>query len=152
MTLELALDGLKGVVAGDLVDIGEIVRGGFAGIGTSVHGRDCSGPSDSSNRCATRFVLARDHAVSDARPSTSTAAPQAVITHQMACVAVVKSVPRAWLMATIVPETATPMAAPTWRLVEAMAAATPAWDNGIPATALLEIAGFTMPRPTPNSA
>ena len=97
-------------------------------------------------------MLCRAHGVFDAKPSRSTIAPQAVITHQMACVAVVKSVPRAWLMATTVPETATPMAAPTWRLVEAMAAATPACDSGMPATALSEIAGFTIPRPTPKRA
>ena len=60
--------------------------------------------------------------------------------------------PRARLIATIVPATATPMAAPTCLLVEAMASATPACDNGIPATALFEIAGFTIPRPTPNNA
>ena len=39
---------------------------------------------DSSNRCATRSVLPRAHAVFDAKPSTSTAAPHAVITHQIA--------------------------------------------------------------------
>lgn len=39
---------------------------------------------DSSNRCTTRSVLPRAHAVFDAKPSTSTAAPHAVITHQIA--------------------------------------------------------------------
>jgi hypothetical protein len=82
----------------------------------------------------------------------NTAAPHAVITHQIACVAVVKSVPCALLTATTVPDTATPIAAPTCRLVEAIAAATPACDSGIPATALSVIAGFTIPNPTPNSA
>ena len=39
---------------------------------------------DSSNRCATRSLLPRAHAVFDAKPSTSTAAQDAVITHQIA--------------------------------------------------------------------
>ena len=105
-----------------------------------------------SSRCATRSVLARAQAVLDANPSTSTAALHAVITHQIACVAVVKSIPCTWLAATTVPDTATPRAAPTWQLVDAMAAATPACDSGIPATALFVMAGFTMPSPTPKSA
>jgi MFS family permease len=67
-------------------------------------------------------------------------------------VAVVKSRPCTRLAATTVPDTATPRAAPTCRLVDATAAATPACDRGIPATALLVIAGLTMPSPTPNSA
>ena len=75
-----------------------------------------------------------------------------VITHQIACVARVKSVPCARLAATTVPDTATPRATPTCRLVDAIAAATPACDSGIPATALFVMAGFTMPSPTPNSA
>src|ERR1700742_3448752 len=99
-----------------------------------------------------RSVLSRAQAVLEAKPMISTTAPQAVITHQIGCVDVVKSLPPARLAATMVPETAMPMAAPTCRLVEAIAAATPACDNGIPATALFEMAGFTMPSPTPNSA
>ena len=99
-----------------------------------------------------RSELARAQGVFDAGPSASTAAPHAVITHQIACVAMVKSVPRAWPAATTVPDTATPSAAPTCRLVDAIAAATPACDSGIPATALFVIAGFTIPSPTPNNA
>jgi hypothetical protein len=78
-------------------------------------------------------VLARAKVVFDANPSTSTTAPHAVITHQIACVAVAKSVPRARLAATTVPDTATPSAAPTWRFVDAITAATPAFDLGAPA-------------------
>src|ERR1700722_1847077 len=105
----------------------------------------------SSRRCATRSVLARAQAVFDAKPSTSTAAPHTVITHQIACVDVVKSVPRPCPAAPTVPDTATPSAAPTCRLVEAIAAATPACDRGMPSTALLAIAGLTMPSPIPNN-
>jgi len=79
-----------------------------------------------------------------------TNAPQAVMIHQMGCVARTKSVPWAWLATTTVPEIATPKAEPTWRLVEATAAATPDCESGMPATALLEIAGLTMPRPIPK--
>ena len=79
------------------------------------------------------------------------AAPAAVMANQTEWVAWVKSVPRARLMVTTVPAVATPMAAPTWRLVEAMAAATPVWVRGMPAMAELEMAGLIMPRPVPKS-
>ncbi len=46
----------------------------------------------------------------------------------------------------MVPATATPKAAPTCRLVDAIAAATPTCDKGIPATALFVIAGLIMPQ------
>jgi len=106
----------------------------------------------SSSKCATCAALALAQAVFEAKPSANTTALHAVITHQIACVAVVKSMPCTRLALTTVPDTATPRAAPTCRLVDAIAAATPACDSGIPATALLVIAGFTMPSPTPNSA
>ena len=48
------------------------------------------------------------------------------------------------------PTTATPSDWPTWRLVDAIAAATPAWARGIPDTAVLVIGAFTMPMPTPK--
>ena len=76
----------------------------------------------------------------------------AAMAHQIACVACVKSMPRLRLEATTVPAMATPNAAPTCRLVEAMAAATPACESGIPATALLVMAGLTIPRPMPKRA
>jgi hypothetical protein len=40
------------------------------------------------------------------------------------------------------PVTATPSVAPTWRHVDAIEAATPAWAGGIPETAVLEIRGL----------
>jgi len=80
------------------------------------------------------------------------AVPAAVIAYQTAWVAWEKSEPEERLMLTTVPAMATPMAAPTWRLVEAMAAATPVWVRGMPAMALLEIAGLIRPRPVPKRA
>ena len=46
--------------------------------------------------------------------------------------------------ATAAPMIATPRVPPTCRLVEAMAAATPAWLSGIPETAVFVIGEFTM--------
>ena len=48
------------------------------------------------------------------------------------------------------PTTATPRVWPTWREVEAMAAATPAWARGMPETAVLVIGAFTKPKPMPK--
>jgi len=50
-----------------------------------------------------------------------------------------------------VPATATPSEAPTWRLVDAIAAATPAWERGIPETAALVIGAFSIPKPSPKT-
>ena len=52
--------------------------------------------------------------------------------------------------ATAAPTTATPSDWPIWRLVEAMAAATPAWERGMPDTAVLVIGAFTRPVPIPK--
>ena len=49
------------------------------------------------------------------------------------------------------PTTATPRVWPTWRLVEATAAATPACEGGMPETAVLVIGGLTRPKPSPNT-
>ena len=49
------------------------------------------------------------------------------------------------------PRTATPSVWPTWRLVEATAAATPACDGGIPETAVLVIGGLISPKPRPKT-
>jgi hypothetical protein len=54
------------------------------------------------------FGADRAQAVFDPKPSANTTAPHAVITHQIACVAVVKSMPCTRLAATTVPDTATP--------------------------------------------
>ncbi len=47
--------------------------------------------------------------------------------------------------------TATPSAEPTCRLVEAMAAATPARERGMLETAQFVIAGLTRPQPMPKA-
>ncbi|WP_425559877.1 hypothetical protein [Kitasatospora paranensis] len=52
---------------------------------------------------------------------------------------------------TAVPITATPSDWPTCRLVEATAAATPAWASGMPETAELVIGALTSPKPIPKS-
>src|SRR6476469_488756 len=49
------------------------------------------------------------------------------------------------------PRIATPSVAPTCRLVDATAAATPAWDGGIPETAVFVIGGLTSPNPNPKT-
>src|SRR5580692_1793291 len=95
--------------------------------------------------CATRLVLAWAHGVFDTQPRSRTTAPQPVTIHHMGCVVCVKSDPLAWPAATTVPATAIPRAAPTCRLVDAIAEATPACDKGMPATALFVIAGLTIP-------
>jgi len=48
------------------------------------------------------------------------------------------------------PATATPSAAPTWRLADAIAAAKPACDRGIPAMAAVLTGAPMQPRPTPK--
>ena len=52
---------------------------------------------------------------------------------------------------TSAPTTATPKVEPIWREVLAMADATPAWDRGIPETAVLVIGAFTNPNPMPKT-
>lgn len=52
--------------------------------------------------------------------------------------------------ASTAPTTATPSVWPSWRLVEATAAATPAWARGMPETAVLVMGALTKPKPTPN--
>ena len=88
-----------------------------------------------------------------ARPVNSTRTPQpAMISHApwLAGTNPVRSGPcRA--EATTDPVSATPSDPPTWRLVEATAAATPAWARGMPETAVLLIGGFTMPLPMPKA-
>ena len=44
-----------------------------------------------------------------------------------------------------------PERGPTCRLVDAIPAATPAWDRGMPDTAVLVIGAFTTPEPMPNT-
>ncbi len=52
--------------------------------------------------------------------------------------------------ASTAPTTATPRVWPSWRLVEATAAATPAWARGMPETAVLVMGALTKPKPTPK--
>src|SRR6202050_2104292 len=52
----------------------------------------------------------------------------------------------------IVPATATPREAPTWRLVAGPAAATPASARGIPDTAVFVIGALIIPIPIPTIA
>jgi len=78
------------------------------------------------------------------------AMPERVMAYQMGWVAWEKLEPVERLMLTTVPAVATPRAAPTWRLVEAMAAATPVCDRGMPAMAEFEMAGLIMPSAVPK--
>src|SRR4051812_38698644 len=75
------------------------------------------------------------------------------MSHHAACVAVARSScndpPSP--AATTAPTTATPRVRPTCRLVVATAAATPAWLEGMPDTAVLVIGGFTAPSPSPKT-
>ena len=67
--------------------------------------------------------------------------------HQLGWVAAAKPPPRTPATAppATAPTTATPSVTPTCRLVEATAAATPAWAAGMPETAVLVIGGLTSP-------
>lgn len=71
--------------------------------------------------------------------------------HQAGRVAAAKSPPPAVPAASTAPITATPSAPPVCRLVEATAAATPAWARGIPEIAVLVIGALTRPKPMPKS-
>ena len=95
--------------------------------------------------CAQRPVVAR--------PVTITSAPKpAMISHPrwLAWTKPVRSGPCS-ADVTADPAKATPSDPPTWRLVEATAAATPAWASGMPETAVLLIGGLTMPLPIPKA-
>ena len=86
-------------------------------------------------------------------PSASTSTPQPVRTHQQTCVALVNPPVTAPLdspAAAAEPTRATPRVWPTWRLVDAIAAATPAWLAGMPDTAVLVMGAFTAPKPAPK--
>src|SRR5947209_10094244 len=94
-------------------------------------------------------AVARAWAVVDAIPSATTTSPQAVMTHHPARLACANDVP-ACPAATMAPMIATPSEIPTSRLVDAMAAATPACAAGMPDTAVLVIGGVTLPKPSPK--
>lgn len=79
--------------------------------------------------------------------------PQAAMIHQPGRVAAANpdwSGPCRFAVSTD-PVAATPSTWPTWRLADAIPAATPACSRGIPDTAEFVIGAFTMPMPTPNT-
>src|ERR1700722_5267990 len=87
------------------------------------------------------------------RARTTTANPQATMIHQPRRAAAANpddSGPCRFAVSTD-PTTATPSTSPTWRLADAIPAATPACSRGIPDTAEFVIGAFTMPIPTPNT-
>src|SRR5689334_18488129 len=99
------------------------------------------------------WAVARAHRPVVSRPRASTATPQPNMIHQPTWLAAANpgvAAPRT-PEATAAPITATPSDPPTCRLVEAIAAATPAWLVGMPDTAVLVIGAFTIPKPMPNS-
>src|SRR5664280_1422832 len=102
---------------------------------------------------ATRAAVSLAHPVVVASPSSSTTAPQPAVIHQPGWLAVAKLVRSSpWMPAVATaPTTATPRDWPTCRLVEAMAAATPACARGMPETAVLVIGAFTRPNPAPKT-
>src|SRR5919107_4541654 len=95
-------------------------------------------------RSARRLVLAA--------PSSRTHTPAPTMIHQPGRLADTRSLAIAPEDPVLItdPMMATPSAAPTCRLVEATAAATPAWDRGIPETAVLVTGALTMPKPIAN--
>src|SRR5262249_10639994 len=104
---------------------------------------------------AVRAAVRSAHRPVVTRPRSRTAAPHPAMIHQPTWLAWAKptrSGPRGARRAgvTPAPPPATPGAGPTWRLAEATAAATPAWERGIPDTAVLVIGAFTMPVPIPK--
>src|SRR6202042_3616643 len=100
-----------------------------------------------------RAALARAARPVVASASASTTGPITATSHQAGPVAggdpAVNEPCR--LAVRIEPTTATPSDEPTWRLVEAIPAAVPARERGIPATALLVIGAFTQPMPMPST-
>src|SRR5476649_2099649 len=97
----------------------------------------------SSKRSAVAVAVWCAQGVVVTRPSTKIATPRAAMIHQLTWVAAVNPgpiAPAAPLPARA-PRTATPSVCPTWRPVDATAAATPAWAGGIPDTAVLVIGG-----------
>ena len=86
-------------------------------------------------------------------PTTPIATPHAVMIHQPTRLASTKPSRSGPCRAESTADhaTATPSAEPTWRLVDAIPAATPACDTGMPDTAVLVIGGFTSPAPMPKT-
>ena len=95
--------------------------------------------SAGSNAAAVRAAVPRAHRLVVTRPSTKMTTPQAASSSQPAWLAdtnPVRSGPPRRFPARIEPVTATPRTWPIWRLVDAMPEATPAWETGMPETAV----------------
>src|SRR5271169_3118968 len=107
-----------------------------------------------SNVAAVRAAVPSAHWLVVTRPSTKTTTPQAASSSQAAWLAdtnPVRSGLPCRFPARMEPVTAMPRHWPIWRLVEAMPEATPAWDTGMPDTAVYVIGAFTTPPPIPNT-
>src|SRR5262249_37692474 len=94
------------------------------------------------------------HELDDAIPKMRITMPQPAMIHQPTWLADANEPAKFALSpaATAEPIAATPGDWPIWRLVDAIAAATPACVAGIPETAALVIGGLTHPKPRPNTA
>src|SRR5664280_1459139 len=112
-------------------------------------GRPFAGSS--SNRCAVRAAVPTAQGPDVRAPMPSTVSPQPAMIHHAGWLAAVKPMVSGPVRPELStePTTATPSAAPTWRLVEATAAATPAWLRGIPDSAVFVIGALTSPNPKP---
>src|SRR3954470_20798731 len=105
-----------------------------------------------SRSLATFWAVRRAHRPVVRTPKANTTAPQATTIHHPTWLADAKPVANDPSMCAVTsdPMTATPSAEPTWRLVDAIAAATPACDRGMPDTAVLVIGALSIPNPTPK--
>src|SRR5208283_256214 len=127
-------------------------RGRGRGRGNS-HGTltgDLSSAGD--RRSAVLFAVRSAHGPVVTRARISVTAPQAATIHQPGRLAATNParIPPCRLPLSTDPITATPSDVPTWRLVEATPAATPACCRGIPDTAELVIGALTRPIPMPK--
>src|ERR1039457_1415479 len=111
-----------------------------------------SGASSDMSLSAVRAAVYRAHWPLVRIPAASTSNPQPVMIHQPAWLALTRLLRDgpASTEGNAEPTTATPRDWPTCLLVDAMAAATPAWVRGIPETAVFVMVGFTRPKPIPK--
>src|SRR5262249_59890267 len=91
------------------------------------------------------------HELDDAIPKMRIPMPQPAMTHQPTWLADANEPAKFAFSpaATAEPIAATPSDWPIWRLVDAIAAATPACGAGIPGTAGVGVGGVGHPKPTP---
>ena len=107
-----------------------------------------------SNVAAVRAAVPSAHWLVVTRASTKTTPPIAASSSQPAWLAVTnpdRSGRPARFPARIEPVTAMPRHCPICRLVEAVPEATPAWDTGMPDTAVYVMGALTRPPPMPNT-